>query len=120
MRARSQRGFTTIEVLQASALSSVAVVGLSTLLFTTMHGNTHARDITAAANVAQAKIEELRASSYALVTSGSGSVTKGGVHYTLTWTVSAGPATGTKEVTVAVEGVHQQAGPLKLRTIIGS
>jgi Tfp pilus assembly protein PilV len=120
MRRRSQRGFTTIEVLQACALSSVAMVGLSSLLFTTMHGNIHARDVTAAANVAQAKIEELRGISYALVASGSDSVTSAGTSYTRTWTISTGPTAGTKEVLVSVSGLYQQAGAVKLRTIIGS
>jgi len=119
MRWSSQRGFTTIEVLQASALSSVAVVGLSSLLFTTMHGNIHARDITVAANVAQAKIEELRGTSLALVASGSDSVSHAGVQYNRSWTVSTGPAAGTVEVLVAVGGIYQQAGSVKLRTIIG-
>lgn len=112
----SDRGFTLLEVMQASALATVSLLGVSSLLLTAIHANTKAHDITAAATAAQAKMEELRSLPYDSVDGGSDGVTESSASYVRTWTVFTGPTAGTKLVTVRVEAV--QRAPIELRTIL--
>lgn len=111
-------GFTTIETLEATVLSSIALVGLCSLLLTTIHGNVQARDITVAAALGETKVEELRATDFGLLASGSDTATDGGAEWTRSWTVTAGPTAGTKNVVVLIDGVHQQSVPVRLETIL--
>jgi prepilin-type N-terminal cleavage/methylation domain-containing protein len=110
----SSKGFSLLEVMQSMALAAVSLVGVSSLLLTTVHANTRAQNLTAAATAAQAKIEELRTLAAAEVTDGSDDIVESGVHCQRTWTVTAGPA-GSKVVTVRVGGM---VPPVELRTIV--
>ena len=112
----SNKGFTLLEVLQASALSTVSLLGVSSLLFTAIHANTKAHDLTAAATAAQAKMEELRSLPYDAVDCGSDDVADASATYERTWTVASGPTATTKVVTVRVEAAHRP--PIELRTIL--
>jgi Tfp pilus assembly protein PilV len=114
----SEKGFTLFDVMQASTLSAVALVGLSSLLLSTIHATVRGRDITSAATLAEAKMEELRGLSFAAVGDGSDTVTNGETPYTRQWTVVAGPTASTKEVSVTVAWAGQRATAVELRTII--
>jgi Tfp pilus assembly protein PilV len=111
-------GFTTIEILEATVLSGIALAGLCALLVTTIHGNVQARDITAAATLAETKVEELRATDFGLLASGSDTVADGGAEWTRSWKVTSGPTAGTKKVVVLIDGVRGQPAPLRLETIL--
>ena len=119
MRSRDQRGFTTIELLEAVALCGIAVVGLSSLLLATMHGNLRARDVTAASTVAETKIEELRGASFDSLANGSDAVTFGGIGFTRSWTVTSGPTSATREVRVEVTEANPEFPAVHVSTIIG-
>jgi len=112
----SNKGFTLLEVLQACALSTVSLLGVSSLLFTTIHANTRAHDLTAAATAAQAKMEELRSLPYDAVGCGSDDVADANAKFVRTWRVATGPTATTKVVTVRVEAV--QRAPIELKTIL--
>jgi hypothetical protein len=116
-RARSEHGFTLFDVMQASALSTVAMVGISSLLLTAMHATVRGRDITAAATLAEAKLEELRGTPFAAVVDGSDTIA-GEVPYTREWIVVAGPTASTKDVSVTIAWPGQGASGIELRTII--
>lgn len=117
-RLRCQKGFTLFDVLQASVLSTMALVGISSLLFATVHANLRGRDITTAATLGQAKIEELRALPFASLVNGSDNVTDAEIPYKRTWTISAGPAANTVAVRVVVEWSGQGSTAVDLQTII--
>ena len=117
-RLRCEKGFTLLDVMQASVLSTMALVGISSLLLATVHTNTRGRDITAASTLGQAKIEELRALPFASVVSGADTITDTEIPYTRTWTISAGPTTGTVAVRVVVQWAGQGATAVDLQTII--
>ena len=114
----NEAGFTTIETLQASVLSSIAMVGLFTMLFTTIQGNAQARDITIATTLAETKMEELRATPFASLSDGLDTVPSDGVEWTRTWAVVPGPTADTRKVVVSIDGVGRSAAPLQLTTIL--
>jgi Tfp pilus assembly protein PilV len=114
----NESGFTTIETLQASVLSSIAMVGLFSMLFTTIQGNAQARDLTIATTLAETKMEELRATPFASLTNGLDTVAGGGTQWTRTWAVAPGPTADTKKVVVSIGGVGRGAAPLQIATIL--
>lgn len=115
---RSQKGFTLLDIMQASLLSTMALVGVSSLLLATVHTNLRGRDITAAATLGQAKIEELRAVPFGALASGADTVTDSEIPYTRTWTISAGPTATTVAARVVVEWAAQGRNGVELQTII--
>ena len=117
-RLRCQKGFTLLDVMQASILSTMALVGISSLLLATVHTNIRGRDITTAATLGQAKIEELRAAPFATLANGSDNVTDAEIPYTRTWTITAGPTADTVAVRVLVEWAGSGSTAVDLETII--
>ena len=81
------KGFTLIEVLIALVILSVAFLALAGLMVQTTKNNSFGGHITEAATFAQDKLEELRASSWVAITSGSDKMTSSGLGYDRNWTV---------------------------------
>ena len=81
------KGFTLIEVLIALVILSVAFLALAGLMVQTTKNNSFGGHITEAATFAQDKLEELRASSWVAITSGSDKMTSSGLGYARNWTV---------------------------------
>ena len=100
MTHRAQTGFTIVEVLVAVAIFAIALTGIASLLGTTVRANGLAAQLTAATQLTQDKLEELRNTPYTAVASGADSTgltetgESGGV-YTRSWTVTAGTPTAT-------------------------
>lgn len=115
-RLGSDSGFTLFDVMQASALSTIALVGISSMLFGTMSATIRARDLTTAATLAEAKLEELRGVPYANVVDGYDSVTDQETPYMREWAVVGGPTAGTKDVTLTITWLGTKS--IEVRTII--
>lgn len=65
MNINNENGFSLIEVLIALFLFAVGVLALTQMQVGSMFGNSTARRVTGAATLAEAKLEELKALSYA-------------------------------------------------------
>lgn len=119
-------GFTLLEILFGVGIFLTAMVGLSSLLTGTMRANDHARNTSAATNLASDKLEELASVAYAAVTSGadslplteSGAPGGNGAIYTRSWAVTAGPETDTKLVTVTVTWPSRTVQLVQLQSVI--
>lgn len=108
MTAKRQSGFTLVEVLVSMGLFAIAVLGLSIGAASIMRGNQMALYNTIATNLAQDKLEELKAKTSANInTTGSPenniSVSGVPVKFNRSWTVTSNsPATGVKQIDVTV------------------
>jgi Tfp pilus assembly protein PilV len=69
-RTDGQGGFSLIEALIAFAILSLGLMGLAKLQMQVFKNATHSKTQTAAVNLAQQKLEELRASAYEDIESG--------------------------------------------------
>lgn len=102
-------GFTLLEVLVAMAIFSVAILGLAIGATTIMRANRMSYLNTVATNLAQDKLEQLKATTVANITSCSSNcdspaLTYKNVTFTRTWTVTAdSPATGVNRIDVAIQ-----------------
>ena len=94
------RGFTLIEVMIALFVLMVGLLGAAGVATTIINGNTLGKEITTATTLAQDKMEELKGTAYASITSGAD--TQESI-YTRTWTITSdSPAAGMKAIEVVV------------------
>ena len=106
---RSRAGFTMIEVLVAVGIFSVAVLGLAVGAITITRANKTSHFHTMATNLAQDKLEQLKAATSANVTSctsndcDASAPTYLGVKFTRTWAVTTNtPTVGVNQIDVTV------------------
>lgn len=123
---RRAAGFGLIEALIALLLFAFILLGVGSLLITTIQSNAQARHMTDATNLAQQRLEALINTPYGGVASGAHSNnpvtetgTAGGI-YTQAWTVASGsPVAGVKDVTVRVSWVDKDGThAVDLRSIV--
>ena len=81
------KGFTMIEILIALVILSIAFLSLAGLMVQTTKNNSFGGRMTEAATFAQDKLEELRASSWVAITSGSDHMNSNGMDYARNWNV---------------------------------
>lgn len=115
---RSDAGFTLIEVMQALVLAMISLAGAFTLLLSTVHANSGARDLTQAATAAEAKLEELRGLPFAALANGGDQVAIANTTVARSWTVATGPTAGTRTVTVRIQPPRLPV--VELRTLIAA
>ena len=89
VRSLPSGGFTVIEVLVSLAIFSVAILGLAVSATTIMRANQTSYSYTVATNLAQDKLEELKANPATLASGGPDYPTALGITFTRTWTVTA-------------------------------
>jgi prepilin-type N-terminal cleavage/methylation domain-containing protein len=101
-RLASHEGFSLIEVLVAIGIFSVAILGLAVGAITITRANKTSQFHTVGTNLAQDKLEQLKASAFAAVGAG-GDVPPPvqGVAFTRNWTVTNSTATF-KQINVTV------------------
>ncbi|MGH7406687.1 MAG: prepilin-type N-terminal cleavage/methylation domain-containing protein [Candidatus Methylomirabilales bacterium] len=99
-------GFSAVEVLIAAAIIAVALLAIATMFPTGYSNVAQSGKRTAAVNLAQQKLEEVRNTPPATLVNGVTSETNiaGYAGYSRTRTIAdfAGPPTGVKQVTVTV------------------
>jgi len=102
-RLASHEGFSLIEVLVAIGIFSIAILGLAVGAITITRANKTSQFHTVGTNLAQDKLEQLKASAFAAVGAG-GDVPPSvqGVAFTRNWTVTNNTATF-KQINVTVQ-----------------
>jgi len=96
-----EKGFTLIEVLIAMLILAIGLLSLATLATTVINGNAFSNKMTTATTRAQDKMEQLKNSSYASLSSGGPETIQS--IYTRQWTVTNdSPAANMKKIQVKV------------------
>ena len=121
---KQDKGFTLIELFIALFLLSIALLALTQLGVSTIHTNQSASEDAIATRLAQNKIDELKKTTY--VSLGLNNYTdpnnpinsqgNTGGQYTRSWSVIAGPVTGTKKISVLVAWAGSKS--LTLNTLV--
>ena len=102
-RRRRSRGSSLLEVLCAISLFSLVASGVGALAVGSVRQTAQNRQGTAAAMLAQTRLEELRGLAYANILPGSMTTTVNGLVYTVAQTVlDNNPAANMKKITVTV------------------
>ena len=106
----NQKGFTLLEVMIAVFLLAVAIMGAASLTTSVIKGNSFSQTLTTATTLAKDKMEELKATDYTALPSGTvtdyakadGTVQPSatGSYYSRQWTAPG--TTNTKTITVTV------------------
>jgi type IV pilus modification protein PilV len=107
-RLRSSAGFTLVEVLVAIGILSIGMLGLAVGAIAITRANKTAQFHTMATNLAQDKLEQLKATTIANISTCSSSCetapTYLGVTFTRTWTKTANtPQVGITQISVTVQ-----------------
>jgi type IV pilus assembly protein PilV len=106
---QSRAGFSLIEVLVAVSIFAVGMLGLASGAISIMRANKTAQFHTMATNLAQEKLEQLKSTSVAFVSSCTNSCeadppTYLGVTFKRSWSAALNvPQPGLKQITVTVE-----------------
>lgn len=110
----SQQGFTLMETLVALSLFTLVLLGTLASVGTVVRVNSQGGKTARAMLLAQEKMEQLRASGYSSLASGSDAVGS----FSRSWTVASGPLTDTRRVDVAVTWAIPRSGSISLTTIL--
>ncbi len=95
-------GFSLIESMLAIVLMVIALMGLAPLLTSAITGDAASRAGTAAATLAEAKVEQLKSVGYADEVDGNDSSTVDGAAYNRAWVVTDVIAGALRKVEVTV------------------
>jgi len=108
VKTKGEKGFTLIEVLVSMGIFAITVLGLAIGAASVMRGNQTALYSTIATNLAQEKLEELKARTSANINATGSpenniSVSGVPVKFSRSWTVASNsPTTGVKQIDITV------------------
>ncbi len=98
------KGFTLIEMMVATVMLVIGLLGVSVLLTSTYRQNADSKRITAASTLAEKKLEEIRSAGFASASSSTSPVnnTIDNTTYSVSWVVTTVDATWLKKIDVTV------------------
>ncbi len=117
-RLTPQGGFTLIEILLAMVIFSISFLGLAAGATTVMKSNHSSYINTVATNLAQDKLEELRAMNVTAIGGGHDTEKVGAVTFTRTWTTDDVDVAGLRKIKVVIAWNDQRAHSLTISSAV--
>lgn len=99
---RTVTAFSLVELMVSLLLLSIALVGVTKLLSSTLFADSDSKTYTAAATLAETRLEQLKSIGFADVTNGNDTTTIDNVAYTRTWVITDVVAYALKKAAVTV------------------
>jgi type II secretion system protein I len=100
MKKNRESGFTLIELLIALFVLTVALLAISTMVYSVMNSTSLSKEASTATTLMQDKMESLKHAPVSSLTSGSETIPVENVNYLRQWSVAASGNTRTITVTV--------------------
>jgi type IV pilus modification protein PilV len=117
----ANQGFTIIEVLVAMGIFTVAILGVAISATSVIKANQVSYSTTIATNLAQDKLEDLKANPSSLANGSESSITISGETFSRTWTVTTNtPVTGVTKIDVTVAWTDYTAHTITLSSVVGN
>jgi type IV pilus modification protein PilV len=114
-------GFTIIEVLVAMGIFTVAILGVAISATSVIKANQVSYSTTIATNLAQDKLEDLKANPASVASGSESSIPVSGETFSRTWTVTANsPVTGVTKIDVTVTWTDYTTHTVTLSSVVGS
>lgn len=117
MKKSKQSGFTLIELLIALFILSVALLAISSMVYSVMASTANSKETSTATTLMQDKMEMLKNTALSSLAAGADTVALGAVNYGRTWTIST--AGNIRTITVAVNWVNRGAHGVTMSTLRG-
>jgi len=117
MRKETQSGFTLIEAVISLSILFVALLGMSSMVFSVIRATSQSQEMTTATTLLQDKMENLKRVSVSSLTSGSDSASLGNITYLRQWAVSS--AGNLKTITVTVNWTSRGPRGVRVTTLRG-
>jgi len=100
MKKHQESGFTLIELLIALFILTVALLAISSMVYSVMNSTSLSKEASTATTLMQDKMESLKHTVVSSLTSGNDTIRLGNVDYLRQWSVAASANTRTIMVTV--------------------
>ena len=118
-RVQRRDGFTLIEILIAMGIFTAAILGVAISTTSVIKANQSSYSTTIAINLAQDKLEELKALPASLASGGPVTDTINGETFSRSWTVTSdSPITGMKRIDVTVTWTDYGSHSITLRSAV--
>jgi prepilin-type N-terminal cleavage/methylation domain-containing protein len=114
---QSQRGFTLIETLISLFILSVALLGMSSMVFSVIRATAQSKEMTTATTLLQDKMENLKNGSISSLASGNDSASVGNITYLRQWVIST--VGNLKTISVTVNWTGRGAHGVSATTLRG-
>ena len=118
-RVQRRNGFTLIEILIALGIFTAAILGVAISATSVIKANQSSYSTTIAINLAQDKLEELKALPASLASGGPVTDSINGETFSRSWTVTSdSPITGMKRIDVTVTWTDYSSHSITLRSAV--
>jgi len=114
---QGQRGFTLIETLISMFILSVALLGMSSMVFSVIRATTQSKEMTTATTLLQDKMENLKNTGVSSLASGNDSASQGNITYLRQWVINT--AGNLKTISVTVNWTSRGAHGVSATTLRG-
>lgn len=116
---RKPKGFSLIEVLIALLILSVTLLGLASLMATTIKYNSFGGHMTEATNFAQDRLEQLKTTPWKTLASGFDQMTGStGIVYSRNWKVVPNPDDTLRTVTITINWTDRNNHSIRFSYIL--
>ena len=118
MKRKRETGFTLVELLIALFILTVALLSISSMVYSVMMATENSKETSAATTLMQDRMESLKNIPQASLNSGSDTVTRANISYQRTWTVTRNPSTNNYQtIEVRVDWTNRGAHSVTMTTL---
>ena len=117
MKKQKDRGFTFIELLVAVFVLSVALLAISTMVYSVMNSTSLSKETSTATTLMQDKLENLKSLGLSSLTNGNDTISLGSINYLRQWSITS--SANVRTITVTVNWTSRGSHTISMTTLRG-